>query len=81
MTKEDLYKLASETSRKVVENNLDLVREQIRSATHNEDGSAVSLKDLASVVAALSITLAPDISAAVTASMLVELGLVSLEDA
>ncbi|MBE6943833.1 MAG: hypothetical protein E7453_06185 [Ruminococcaceae bacterium] len=81
MTKEDLYKLASETSRKVVENNLDLIREQIRSATHNEDGSAVSLKDLASVVAALSITLAPDISAAVTASMLVELGLVSLEDA
>jgi len=81
LTKEDLYKLASETSRKVVENNLDLIREQIRSATHNEDGSAVSLKDLASVVAALSITLAPDISAAVTASMLVELGLVSLEDA
>lgn len=80
MTKDELYQMAAETSRKVVEANMELIQEQIHNMTHNEDGSKLPLKDIPSVLAALSVTIAPDISAAVTAQMLVDLGLVTLEN-
>lgn len=80
MTKDELYQMAAETSRKVVEANRDLIDAQIHDMLHNDDGSKLPLKDIPSVLAALSVTIAPDISAAVTAQMLVDLGLVTLED-
>ncbi len=81
MTKDQLFQMAAQTSRKVVERNMDLINEQIRDMSHKEDGSKISLQELPSVLAALTITIAPDISAAVTAQMLVDLGLVTLDDA
>ena len=80
MTRTELYKMAEETSRKVVEENMESIMKHIHSVTHNEDGSKLPLKDFPSAVAALSITVAPDISAAVTARMLVDLGLVTLDN-
>ena len=81
MTKDELYNMAARISHDVVEKNNDLINSQIDAMMTREDGSRLSITDAVAAAAAMSITLAPDISAAVTARMLVELGLVSLEDA
>ena len=81
MTKDELYNMAARISRDVVEKNKDLINSQINAMMTREDGSRLSVTEAVAAVGAMSITLAPDISAAVTARMLVELGLVSLEDA
>ena len=81
MTKDELYNMAARISRDVVEKNKDLINSQLNAMMTHEDGSRLSITEAVAAVGALSVTLAPDISAAVTARMLVELGLVSLEDA
>ena len=80
MTKDELYQMAFNISREVVEKNKDLINSQINAMMTREDGSRLSITEAVASVGALSITLAPDISAAVTARMLIDLGLVSVED-
>ena len=81
MTKDELYNMAARISREVVEKNKDLINSQLNAMMTHEDSLRLSITEAVAAVGALSVTLAPDISAAVTARTLVELGLVSLEDA
>ena len=46
----------------------------------SEEDTAISLVDAVGRAVALTITLAPDLSAAITAQMLIDLGLVEIED-
>ena len=82
MKKAELYKLATETSSEVIEKNMDEINRRTRlviDKVSNEDGK-VSAHDAATALAGLNIALCPELSAVITAKMLVKLGLIVLED-
>lgn len=82
MKKDELYKLATDTCYEVLEKNKDVIDERIRSSLQRcSDGNGkVSAHDAAAALSTVNTTLCPEISAIVTAKLLVKLGLVVLED-
>lgn len=82
MKKAELFEMAAKTCADVQRRNSELTNEKIRKLFVNEDeDSKISLDEAISKAMVLSLTLVPEISAAVTAELLVRLGLVELEDA
>ena len=82
MKYDELVQLATNTSREVVEKNKEIINEEIKNFfSSNENGATLSLYDALSKAMVLSLVLVPEISAVVTAKMLVQLGLVEVEDA
>ena len=82
MKKDELYEMANEICREVLEKNKDVIGERISSAlSHNSDSDGkIAAHDAAGALSAVSLTLGPELSAVITAKMLVKLGLVTLED-
>ena len=78
----ELSHLASKVSKDILEKNRDQIAERIKSALKaNEKDSKLSQSDAIAAAMVISLTLVPELSAAITARMLVELGLVDLEEA
>lgn len=82
MKYEELFQLATETSKDVLQKNKEYIQGEIkRMFGSDEGGTKISLQDGLSNAVALSLILVPEISAVVTAKMLVQLGLIDVEDA
>lgn len=81
MKKSELNKIIDEATKKVMEKNKEYIEERISHMfkTDSEDGK-INVMDAVVRSTALSVTLIPDLAAAITAHMLVDLGLVNLED-
>ena len=80
MTKAELNKVVSDAVSEVMKKNADVIQNQIRSAfVSKEENGQISAMDAATCGTALCLSLLPGISAAVTARILVDLGLVPLE--
>ena len=81
MKKAELFEMAAETCRDILKRNTDVTSERIHNMFYSENGGTnISFNDAIGKATALSLTLVPEISAAVTAELLVRLGLVKLED-
>lgn len=81
MKKSELYEMASAITIDVLKRNKDLTNERVREMfIRPEEDERLSINDTIGRAIVLALTLAPEISAAITAAMLVELGLVTLED-
>lgn len=81
MKKSELDNLAAKTALEVIKNNQERINKSIRESfeecSHN---SKISATDAVVASTALCVTLTPELSAEITATMLVKLGLVVLED-
>jgi len=81
MTKQELVRLAEKVSHEVIAANMDTINERIHAIFDaDEESTTLPLTEAIARGTALSLTLAPEISAAVTAKMLISLGLVEIED-
>lgn len=82
MKKDELYDMANEICREVIEKNKHVIEERLTSAlSRNTDSNGkISAHDAAGALSVVSLTLGPELSAVITAKMLVKLGLVTLED-
>lgn len=81
MKKSELFQKAAQISIDVLQRNQDLIDERVnKTFSSSEEDTAISLVDAVGRAVALTITLAPDLSAAITAQMLIDLGLVEIED-
>lgn len=81
MLKSELDKIIDAATSKVLEKNKENIDTQIRRMfkSDSEDGK-ISTMDAVVRSTALCLTLLPNLSAAITARMLIDLGLVTLED-
>ena len=81
MKEAELNKIIEEVAKEVMEKNKGAIDEDIRRMfkTDSEDGK-IDAMDAVVRSTALCLTLLPSLSAAITARMLVSLGLVTLED-
>lgn len=81
MKKDELFQMASSISHEVTKRNQDLINERVRDmfVRPDEDGM-LNINEVIGRAIVLTLNLAPEIAAATTAQMLVELGLVTLED-
>ena len=82
MKKDELYQLATDTCYEVIEKNKDTIDERIHSSLKrfSDENGNVSAHNAAAALSTVNTTLCPEISAIVTAKLLVKLGLVVLED-
>ena len=81
MNRNELTELTSKISRDVLDKNKDQIAERIRNALHAKSkDDRISPNDALVAAIGISLTLVPEISAAITARMLIELGLVEVED-
>ena len=79
---DELLQMATKTSRDVIEKNKEVINDEVkRMLGSKDDGEKISLQDALSKAMVLSLVLVPEISAVVTAKMLVQLGLIDVEDA
>ena len=82
MKEHELMQLVSRVSKDVLGKNMDQIAERIKSSLKaSEKDSKLSTNDAIAAAMVVSLTLVPELSAAITAKILVELGLVNLEDA
>lgn len=81
MTKNELAKLAQDTARNVLSQNADTLAKEISQRFNaNAEDSRIELHDALGRIVNLMLGVIPEISATVTAQMLVDLDLVSLDD-
>lgn len=82
MKQSELSHLAAKVSKDILDKNKDHVADRIKSALKaSEKDTRISQSDAIAAAMVISLTLVPELSAAITARMLVELGLVDLEEA
>lgn len=81
MTKDELYRMASNVSREVIAANQDMIDTTVKEMFKPYDGRAsLSPSEAFAAAAVVATRTAPEISAAITARMLIDLGLVAVED-
>lgn len=81
MNKSELTKLASDVAHDVLKIKVDYINNQVSSAIKDvSTNGIVSNSDAIVALTSLCMTMTPELSAAVTAEMLVRLGLVTVED-
>lgn len=81
MKKAELFELAATTCFDVTKRNSDLTNQAVHELfSKGDEGAKLSIDEAIAKATVLSLTLVPEISAAVTAELLVRLGLVELED-
>lgn len=82
MKKSELFEMASAACLDVLKRNQDLTNQRVKEMfSGGDENKKLSLDEAISKATALSLILAPEISAAVTAELLVRLGVVEIEDA
>lgn len=81
MKKDELSEIIDSVTRQVIEKNKANIEQQVRHAykADTEDGK-IGVMDAVIRSTGLCLTLLPSLSAAITARMLVTLGLIDLED-
>ena len=81
MKKSELTKMISATIDDVMKKNKDIITEEVRDAFKTgDDGGHIPLEEAIAHSTSLCLSLAPKLSVAITARLLVNLGLVTLED-
>lgn len=82
MTKDEMLQVARTACFDVLDRNRDLIDERVKEAfCRKGSDNKILLTDALSSATGLCLSFIPELSAVVTAEMLVALGLVSLEDA
>lgn len=78
MTREELFRLAAECSRETALKNRDLIDAKVQEAfCPNPESPMISHSNAIAQATGLALTLAPDLAAATTMRILIELGLVT----
>lgn len=81
MTQNELIDLATTVCLRILDENKDLVRKRIMETfSASDDKSPISLEDAMMRSTALALTLAPELSARVTAQLLIDLGIIQVDN-